>query len=181
MRIVSIDPGTAEIHWAALDRLPQRCARFVCGGHAPASVRGLSDVLREAGAAEDAVDIVAVERPKGYIHEHARGAARLDTSNVAGGVAWVTPLLIHRRTVRVVEMSKAEWTACLVGRPRRGHRFAGQAGDKAVNAALALWVDGMPKRSSQDLRDAIGLGVVALAKEAERDMLTTALARRTGT
>lgn len=170
MRAISIDPGSTEISWALLEDIAGAQigrARLIGCGTRPATIAGLRDIV--TGACPR-IDVLAVERPKGYIHEHARGAALLDTANVAGGIAWVAPLL---GIARVVEMSKAEWTPKLVGIPRVRGKFAGQAGDVAVNAALPRWVEGLPKRSNQDVRDAIGLGVVVLG--AER------MARRTGT
>lgn len=133
------DPEEQRHGWCTLRILPDQRPEWCDAGHdLDAEV---SNKLRAIG-----VNVVAVERPAGYIHEHARGAALLETAYAAG-------LLMGRAegAGKVAHAISAEqWRGCVVGLT--------SPSDAQVKAALGRLLT-LPARSNAHERDACGVGL----------------------
>lgn len=151
--VLGWDPGPSTSAWALLDKVAFRHAlakpfHFVAGGSMPSTREALWRIL----AVDGPKPIVGVESPEGYIFEHARGAQLLKTKGVASEIATMARDL----GLAVVEKPAQVIRQALCGRAARGAH-----GDAAVVAAVARLVSGMPRRSSNHLRDAVLCAVFA--------------------
>jgi Holliday junction resolvasome RuvABC endonuclease subunit len=155
MRIASVDPGAKSCAWALIEPLDPLCQRVRFLERRDADSDFAST---RAALAALAPDLVAIERPSGILFGGRRADGLIDCAYVAGSIACVASGIADATRI---EMSAQVWRARLIGRPRHRGQFAGGAGDAEVKRILALLVDGLPERSSADVRDAIGLGIVA--------------------
>lgn len=147
--VLAFDPGTKKSGWCLLERVGRRIAFRGCGEVASGRV----EVEAFIGA-WPTVHLVAVETPDGYVHEHQRGAHLLETRGVAERMVMAARALGKP----VVELSAQRWRRML------GLGGFGTPGDTAVKGALRVLVADFPKRSNVHVRDAMGLGWVALTQ-----------------
>jgi Holliday junction resolvasome RuvABC endonuclease subunit len=159
-QVLSVDPGPRLSGYAILRSDRQRVL-YEGGGTCSSDFESLKRLVQLV--APDA--ILAVEVP-GQIHPnaartgpgflYARGKQLLATRAVASEILTIGKMLGRR----VLQLSAQQWRRALCGRG-----VVGVPNDKHVKAALRLLVPSMPARSNNHLRDAIGIGWVALQNE----------------
>jgi len=142
MILVALDPGPTMCGHARV-RIEGTRATYVEGGLVNATLEGIEQLLRIA-------DAVAVEVPRGYIFQPARGAQLLATAHIAGGICWMA----QSRGLPLVEFTGQEWRRGLTG---KGSRVS----DHMVKDAVESAVIGVPSKTNVHVRDALGLAVVA--------------------
>lgn len=151
MIVLGLDPGTSHHGWALLEMPRTGRGRMLAGGHmaavkVPVRFQAISDWIdSSAWTWTPWIDVVGIETPAGYIHEHKRGAALLATAVEAGK-------LIERAGRLAVVLSAAQVRKSLAKNPA--------ASDEAVASALGVFLD-MPKRSNVHARDAAAVALVA--------------------
>lgn len=149
MIVLGLDPGTSHHGWALLEMPKVGRGRMLAGGHM--AVAKVPEMFQSTADWEPAIgwtpwiDIVGIETPAGYVHEHKRGAALLATAVEAGK-------LIERAGRMAVVLSAAQVRKSLAKNPA--------ASDEAVASALGVFLD-MPKRSNVHARDAAAVALVA--------------------
>ena len=140
MLIFAIDPGPREHGWCLVEILPGERPSWHSAGKA-------IDVTPMFAAPDLAA--VLVERPSGYVHEHARGAALLDTAYQAGLLVGLASAASEGRHT-VQDMPPEQWRVAVTG--------LRSPSDAQVKAALGRLLD-LPARSNAHERDACGLAV----------------------
>lgn len=150
MIVLGLDPGTSHHGWALLDMPKAGRGRMVAGGHLPVAkvpvrFQAIGEWCESLSGWTPWIDIVGIETPAGYVHEHKRGAALLATAVEAGK-------LIERAGRMAVVLSAAQVRKSLVKDPA--------ASDEAVASALGVFLE-MPKRSNVHARDAAAVALVA--------------------
>ena len=150
MICLAFDPGPKTCGFALAKLKPEMRGRpmFIGGGKVDSDHETISICLRD----HREVDIVAVETPAGYVHEHARGAQLLETRGEASMIAAIARVI----GLLVVEMTAGEWRRQLTGKSN--------ASDAVIARACAMLASGLPKRSSVHTRDALGLAIVSLTR-----------------
>jgi Holliday junction resolvasome RuvABC endonuclease subunit len=147
-RVLAWDPGIAVSYYALLEsgRDSGNRVRFLDGGKVSSDLDSLSGRLEGVGN----VACVAVETPRGFIYQHARGAALLETRGVAERIAIAAQVMGHT----VVQMPATEWRKALCGK--------GNASDDQIKRMVQMVTVNLPTRSSEHVRDAIGLACMVL-------------------
>jgi Holliday junction resolvasome RuvABC endonuclease subunit len=150
MICLAFDPGPKSCGFAVANLTPEMRGRptFLRGGKVDSAFDSIRCLLDE----NSNVDIVAVETPAGFIHEHARGAQLLETRGVAGRIDTIARMRSHN----VVEMTAGEWRRQLTGKAN--------ASDAVIKRAVTMFAYGLPKRTNAHMRDALGLAIVVLRK-----------------
>jgi Holliday junction resolvasome RuvABC endonuclease subunit len=146
MRVVAWDPGPRWSGWCLAEMTAASRGRpvFVDGGKVRSIPEEIHRIIGRAGAGS----VVGVETPTGYVHQHARGAALLETARVAGEIVGAARYCGHH----VVEMAASSWRRALCGN--------GSAPDCTIARAVAMLATGLPVRTNVHLRDALGLAIV---------------------
>lgn len=165
MILLAIDPGSKRAGYARVkvEPLGQRC-HFLDAGMMPSTRDALLGYL-----AEHAVDAGAVERPAGFAFELSRVGALLETSYAAGLMSGVLQAHAqetgrvgeYKTGVPVLELSAQVWRRELCGSHRERAEKRGSAGDAEVRRFVEHFVRGLPKRTNEHVRDALGLALVA--------------------
>lgn len=151
--ILAIDPGSSRCAYAVLQGEVAR-VRYVASGFFDAELDGFLAVLGGS-----AFNVVAVERPAGYVHEAARGANLMATAGVAYAIDWVA----RSRAIPTVTLTAAEVRKGVLGRSTQAFGRAQEKGgmDRIIKAAIATFVDGLPRQTNNHVRDALLVGVAA--------------------
>lgn len=143
--LLAIDPGPTWMGWAHL-RVQQdpgvRCT-YVAGGDVLSERIPFARLLDETAAT-----VVAVETPAGHIFSQARAKQLLETTWVAGGLAWYA----EGRDRRVVRASAQQVRHTLTGR--------NNADDALVRDTVVRNVFGCPRTGSEHVADAVAVGII---------------------
>lgn len=139
-------PGPERHGWCLLLVEPGQRPRWLAAGH-----DDLADVGDVASATAERVGgrlMSVVERPAGYIHEHARGAQLLATAFAAGAL-W------HKLGGRSLlgpcaQIAPERWRSVVCGKPTPS--------DADVKRALGIHLT-LPARSNAHERDACGVAL----------------------
>jgi Holliday junction resolvasome RuvABC endonuclease subunit len=169
--ILAFDPGTTSTGWAIVNATADGSRRRVTFRAAGAVPSEADAILALFGG----VDVVAVEKLKGFAYASKGGASIVDglvaSSRVAGLIVGLTA-----GRVPCVEMTAHEWRKLVCGN--------GAATDAKIAATVPRLVEGFPKRSNVHVRDATGLAVavgwtrpIAAPGPTLREMLDRAVAR----
>lgn len=150
MIVLGLDPGVTLHGWALLDMPPVGRGRMLAGGHMPTDeIPARFQCVREwyvcAPGYAPWIEVVGIETPAGYVHEHKRGAALLATAVEAG---------------RFIERAGMMGRALSAAQVRKSLARNHSASDEAVEAALRVFLE-MPKRSNVHARDAAAVALVA--------------------
>ena len=146
MRILGFDPGPTTTAWTPIEVEGQRVRRWLDHGVVRHPVEIADQLHRQLPGT-----LIAVETPSGYVFEHARGRALLDTARVAGEIFGIATSLGWR----VERLSAQEWRKAVVGRAN--------ASDGHVRGALAVLIRNMP-RTNNHQRDAAGCALAVAMK-----------------
>lgn len=163
--VIAFDPGSVHVGWALVTGEGGR-VRFVEGGKAEATYASCNAVLDFATAASGYTGvpvIAAVETPSGAVWETFRGKTLLQTSAVAGGLAW----LATSRGLPVHVLSGQSVRATLLGKAGRPGGRGAKKGDldRVIKEALPGFVINHPARTNDHVRDAMAIAIVASWKE----------------
>lgn len=150
MIVLGLDPGVTRHGWALLNMPKAGRGRMLAGGHVltekvPERFQSIGEWYECTMGHVPWIELVGIETPDGYVHEHKRGAALLATAVEAGK-------LIERAGRMAVVLSAAQVRKSLAKNPA--------ASDEAVASALGVFLD-MPKRSNVHARDAAAVALVA--------------------
>lgn len=164
--ILACDPGPTLTGWALVEPTPRGRVRYMDGGKFTSKPAQFFDLLARIRDGRGIIlDVVAVEAPEGYVHEHKRGKDLLATSNRAGGFAWSIAALqwsgtgtVAKKT-EIYEFSATQWREHIFGHGRGNPKDA----DTLVTKACAMFVDDLPKVTNEHVRDAIGASIFAAA------------------
>lgn len=153
-RVLGIDPGSTEHGWAVLDVSKSMRCKWLSEGH--------STLEEMQQATFGRIDLVAIERPSGYVHEQARGAELLNTSFQAGRIyEWACKLV------------GADKVVCLSAEQARS-MIAKKAttDDAVVRAALQLFLD-LPEKSNVHERDAAAAALAGWMRHGSAQSVAT--------
>lgn len=142
--VLGVDPG-AKLHgWCLLALAPGQRPRWAAAGHHDAASLGQAVRAETVGLGD--VLISVVEKPAGYVHEPARGAALIETAFWAGalwqqlgGTSLAGPCHL---------LSPEQWRRVVCGK--------GTPSDAEVKSALRVRL-ALPARSNAHQRDACGV------------------------
>lgn len=162
LTVVAFDPGPTECGWAIVQAgaaAMRGMVAFVEGGKVDSKMAELLAVVRRAVRGE-VQPLVALEAPSGFIFESgskrgeghgAIGKQLLATAMVAGEIKGLvrTP----GRDLPLVAVNAATWRRAVCGR--------NNADNHLVEAAVSRLTIGLPKRTNNHLRDAVGLAIFA--------------------
>lgn len=147
LRIVGYDPGPTRVAFAELEvSWPQRPNWVRHGILGTKETPCTSEMLRRHVHELAPGTIIAIEKPSGYIHEHARGAQLLETANVAGQIKAFALDTFHA----VFEFSAEQW--------RRHVCSNGHASNEQIASTLRVLIAGVPV-SNNHHRDAAGIAL----------------------
>jgi Holliday junction resolvasome RuvABC endonuclease subunit len=140
--LLAIDPGPSRSYWALVEVGAR--PRYVDSGWCESTLEDVDRLFRSRE-----VDHIALEQVAGYAYEAKRTAQLIATSRVEGMIGAGA----YSFRVPLVEVAASTWRKALCGK--------GNADGHAIARALATWVVGMPTRTNEHVRDALGLAVVA--------------------
>jgi hypothetical protein len=154
IRVVAFDPGPVWCGFAIaeLSAAYRGMVRYGDGGRCQSTMEAVRHVLEAALPPPNSAArlIVAVEQPEGFIHQHARGPQILETARVGGEIGRQAELL----GLEVARLPASRWRHALVAK--------NNASDALIKRACQMFVIGLPVRTNNHVRDALGLAIVAL-------------------
>jgi Holliday junction resolvasome RuvABC endonuclease subunit len=143
--VMAFDPAITSATWAAL-HVAGRAISFAAGGEVPIDLQAdeLRGLLARLGP-----DVVAVECPAKAIFASARAPSVMRSTRASG---WLEGACVMAGASAVLTVSANTWRTLLVGK--------GNADDERIACAVNARVVGLPKRTNNHLRDAVGLAAV---------------------
>lgn len=155
--IAAFDPGSSQTGWALVSGGQAR-VRFVQAGRIESSDAVFVELLRDLAERNgEQASLVAVEQAAGFIYDKQRSAQVIATAAVGGGLSWTARVLGYP----VVAVPATTVRTVIVGKAKLGFRQRAGDMDRAIKAALPAFVEGMPARSNEHVRDALALAVAA--------------------
>jgi Holliday junction resolvasome RuvABC endonuclease subunit len=147
--ILSVDPGSKACHYSIVRPGPPGRVVFVTCGEVASDPAEFAALIRRC-VTDHEITHFAIEWVFGYSHGKERSAALIETNGEAGTLRGIA----YAEGFTALRVPAVNWRRSLVAN--------GTADDAVIKRAVTALVVGLPTRTNEHVRDALGLGVVAM-------------------